>query len=70
VGTSSSLHEASTYVQTIEKHHGIKFGCPEEAALRKGFLPIEQFEAAIRALPNCEYKEYLSLVARHARRRY
>src|SRR5688572_10973723 len=31
-GTSSSLHEAGAYVQTIEKRAGIKVGCPEEAA--------------------------------------
>ncbi|MBI3874631.1 MAG: glucose-1-phosphate thymidylyltransferase RfbA, partial [Verrucomicrobia bacterium] len=37
-GTSSSLHEASAYVQTIEKRQGIKVGCPEEAAFRRGFL--------------------------------
>ena len=37
-GTSSSLHEASAYVQTIEKRAGVKIGCPEEAAFRSGFL--------------------------------
>ena len=36
-GTSSSLHDASAYVQTIEKRAGIKIGCPEEAAFRARF---------------------------------
>lgn len=67
-GTSSSLHEASAYVQTIEKRQGIKIGCPEEAAFRKGLLPLDGFEALISNLPNCEYKEYLSSVARDAKR--
>lgn len=67
-GTSSSLHEASAYVQTIEKRQGIKIGCPEEAAFRKGLLPLDRFEALIANLPNCEYREYLSSVARDAKR--
>ncbi|HEU5396715.1 MAG TPA: glucose-1-phosphate thymidylyltransferase RfbA [Verrucomicrobiae bacterium] len=58
-GTSSSLHDASAYVQTIEKRAGIKIGCPEEAAFRQGFLSLAQLEAQIDQMPNCEYREYL-----------
>ncbi|MCX8089627.1 MAG: glucose-1-phosphate thymidylyltransferase RfbA [Verrucomicrobiae bacterium] len=58
-GTSSSLHEASAYVQTIEKRAGIKIGCPEEAAFRNGFLTLEQLEALVAQMPRCEYREYL-----------
>ncbi len=67
-GTSSSLHEASAYVQTIEKRQGMKLGCPEEAALRRGFLSLEAFEALVAAMPNCEYREYLSDLAAEVRR--
>jgi glucose-1-phosphate thymidylyltransferase len=67
-GTSSSLHEASAYVQTIEKRQGTKLGCPEEAALYRGFLSLDQFEALISGLPQCEYREYLSEVAAEVRR--
>jgi len=59
-GTSSSLHEASAYVQTIEKRQGIKVGCPEEAAFRRGFLSLPQLEAIVGKMPNCEYREYLA----------
>jgi glucose-1-phosphate thymidylyltransferase len=63
-GTSSSLHEASAYVQTIEKRQGIKIGCPEEAAFDRGFLPFAQLEALTSKIPNCEYRDYLqSLLA-------
>src|SRR5436190_18248187 len=46
-GTSSGLHDASVYVHTIEKRQGIKIGCPEEAALVRGFLSLEQFEGLL-----------------------
>jgi len=67
-GTSSSLHDASAYVQTIEKRQGIKIGCPEEAAFRRGFLSAERFEALIAGIPNCEYHDYLNNVLAEARR--
>jgi glucose-1-phosphate thymidylyltransferase len=58
-GTSSSLHEASAYVQTIEKRQGIKIGCPEEAAFRRGFLSLEALETLTSRMPRCEYRDYL-----------
>lgn len=67
-GTSSSLHEASAYVQTIEKRQGIKIGCPEEAAFRRGFINLQQFESLVSSMPNCEYRQYLEEVARDAKR--
>jgi glucose-1-phosphate thymidylyltransferase len=67
-GTSSSLHEASAYVQTIEKRAGIKIGCPEEAAFRNGFLSLEKLEAQTGKMPNCEYCDYLNVVVAEAKR--
>lgn len=58
-GTSSSLHEASAYVQTIEKRQGMKIGCPEEAAFRRGFLSLAQLEILTQRMPRCEYRDYL-----------
>jgi glucose-1-phosphate thymidylyltransferase len=58
-GTSSSLHEASAYVQTIEKRQGVKIGCPEEAAFRRGFLSLEELAALVETMPACEYRDYL-----------
>jgi glucose-1-phosphate thymidylyltransferase len=67
-GTSSSLHEASAYVQTIEKRQGIKIGCPEEAAFRSGFLNLEALEKLAGNIPNCEYREYLKGLVSEAHR--
>jgi glucose-1-phosphate thymidylyltransferase len=63
-GTSSSLHEASAYVQTIESRTGIKIGCPEEAAFRSGFLNISELTAIAESMPNCEYRAYLEEVVK------
>jgi glucose-1-phosphate thymidylyltransferase len=67
-GTSSSLHDASVYVQTIERRQGLKLGCPEEAAFRRGFLSLPQFEDLVAKIPNCEYRNYLSAVVAEAHR--
>jgi len=67
-GTSSSLHDASAYVQTIERRQGVKVGCPEEAAFRQGFISLAGFESLASGMPNCEYRDYLTSVAAEAKR--
>lgn len=67
-GTSSSLHEASAYVQTIEKRAGIKIGCPEEAAFRSGFISLAQLAEVTNKMPKCEYRDYLAEVVAEAER--
>jgi glucose-1-phosphate thymidylyltransferase len=67
-GTSSSLHEASAYVQTIEKRQGIKIGCPEEAAYRRKFITRDQLEKLAARMPQCEYRDYLHRVLAEASR--
>lgn len=67
-GTSTALQEASAYIEAIERRQGIKIGCPEEAALVRGFINIEQFEDLLSDMPHCEYRSYLSTVAAEARR--
>jgi len=67
-GTSTSLHDASAYVQTIEKRAGIKIGCPEEAAFRQGFLSLAQLEKLAGEMPHCEYQDYLSEVIAESKR--
>src|SRR5437870_10457106 len=65
-GTSSSLHEASAYVQTIEKRQGVKIGCPEEAAFRQGFLSLPQLQTLTAGMPKSEYRSYLENVVAEA----
>ena len=67
-GTSSSLHDASAYVQTIEKRAGVKIGCPEESAFRQGFISLAQLDELVGKIPNCEYRDYLAEVVAEAKR--
>jgi glucose-1-phosphate thymidylyltransferase len=61
-GTSNSLHDASSYVQTIERRQGIKIGCPEEAAFKQDFISKGNLQTITEAMPNCEYREYLNSI--------
>jgi glucose-1-phosphate thymidylyltransferase len=67
-GTTTSLHEASAYVQAIERRQGVKIGCPEEAAVCRKFIGLKEFEALIAGMPHCEYRDYLNTVLAEARR--
>ena len=67
-GTSTSLHEASAYVQTIEKRTGVKIGCPEEAAYHSGIIDLAQLTRITQQMPNCEYRSYLESVISEATR--
>ncbi|MDR6432295.1 glucose-1-phosphate thymidylyltransferase RfbA [Brucella pseudogrignonensis] len=58
-GTHDSLHEASSFVQTIEKRQGIKIACPEEIGLDKGWLTSEAVLERAAKLGKTEYAAYL-----------
>ena len=58
-GLPSSYSHASNHIANIEKTHGLKIGCPEEAALRRGFIQKKQLKDHVHQLPNCEYRNYL-----------
>lgn len=67
-GTSSALQEASAYIEAVERRQGVKIGCPEEAALVRGFLSLDAFEKLVSELPNCQYRDYLRTVADETKR--
>lgn len=65
-GTPRSLLEASLFVQVIEERQGLKIGCIEEVAFRKGFITIDQLRALAEPYAKVPYGQYLLRVVREA----
>jgi glucose-1-phosphate thymidylyltransferase len=65
-GTHDSLLEASNFVQTLEHRQGLKIGCVEELAYRKGYIGRDKLlEIAAYSKEN-EYCQYLKRLADEA----
>jgi glucose-1-phosphate thymidylyltransferase len=58
-GTHESLHEASSFVQTIENVQGLKVACLEEISWRNGWLSSEQVLDIAKPMMKNEYGQYL-----------
>jgi glucose-1-phosphate thymidylyltransferase len=58
-GTHDSLVDASNFIQTIEHRQGLKVGCPEEIAYRRGFINAEQLEKLAQPIAKNAYGQYL-----------
>ena len=63
-GTHTSLVEASHFVQILEQRQGLRIACPEEIALRKGYITLSQFDEVARKTSKSSYGEYLLAVSR------
>ena len=63
-GTTSSLLEASGFVETIERSQGFKIACLEEIAFSKGWITPENLVSRINAMGQNEYREYLRSIIR------
>ena len=58
-GTHDSLHEAASFVRTIEHRQGIKIACPEEIGVDMGWLDIDRVLQRADKLGKNEYATYL-----------
>ena len=58
-GTHDSLHEASSFVRTIEHRQGIKISCPEEIAYGKGWINATDLQQSVTRYNGSDYANYL-----------
>jgi glucose-1-phosphate thymidylyltransferase len=58
-GTPDSLHEAASYIRTLEHRQGLKVGCPEEVAWRMGWIDAARLETLAAPLRKSGYGSYL-----------
>jgi len=64
-GTFDSLADATAYVRAVEARQGLKVGCPEEVAWRRGFLSDGELRARAEPLRKSGYGEYLLGLLEH-----
>ena len=62
-GTHDAMHEASNYVETIEKRQGLKISCIEEIAYRLGYIDRDQLVALGKEMEKNSYGQYLLWLA-------
>ena len=58
-GTHESLHQAASFVQTVEEVQGLKVACLEEIAWRNGWLTDEQVLTLAEPMLKNDYGRYL-----------
>jgi glucose-1-phosphate thymidylyltransferase len=58
-GTHESLLEASQFIETIEKRQGVKLGCVEEVAYKKGRISKKELLESAIQMKDSSYGQYL-----------
>lgn len=59
-GTPDAWLEASNFIQILEHRQGLKIGCPEEVAFRKGYIDATQLKELAEPLLKSGYGQYLN----------
>jgi glucose-1-phosphate thymidylyltransferase len=66
-GNHESLHEASSFIETIEKRQGLMVASPEEIAWRLGYISADDVETLAGRLGNSSYGQSLLRLVRERR---
>jgi glucose-1-phosphate thymidylyltransferase len=66
-GTHESLHDASSFIQTIEKRQGLRIASPEEIAWRMSYIADDDLAALAKDLGKSSYGQYLTTVLKEGR---
>lgn len=67
-GTHDSLSEASTYIEVLEKRQGLKVGCLEGIAYRRGWIDEEKMRQLAQPMLKNQYGQYLLQVIDEVKR--
>lgn len=62
-GTFDSLHEASSFIETLEKRQGLKIACLEEIAYHMGYINRDKLLEEAENLKKNSYGTYLKKLA-------
>jgi len=58
-GTHESLMQSASFIETLELRQGLKIGCPEEVAYRRGYIDAGQLERLALTMSKNSYGQYL-----------
>ena len=62
-GTHDSLIQAGEFIRAVEQRQGLRIGCLEEIAFRRGWIDAQQLRKAADVLAKSEYGQYLRELA-------
>ncbi|HJQ94547.1 MAG TPA: glucose-1-phosphate thymidylyltransferase RfbA [Acidimicrobiia bacterium] len=62
-GTHEALHQAASFVQTVQERQGLLIASPDEIAWRLGYIDTPALELRARELGASEYASYLASMA-------
>ena len=57
-----SLLQSAQYIQTLQERQNIHIGCPEEIALKKGFITKKHFIKISKKFAKNSYGTYLKSI--------